>query len=463
MSALVIFPRIGKTPFHGDESDWISGGYYYTGLLSNGDFDWQKWACPECGPWGKINLQLGKWLIGIPLLADPATRAQPYMAHYNFDTTVEENRLAGSVPRPEILMRARGAPAFFGVLCCLLVFAIGFWAYNAWIGLIAASFLLGNSVFLMLASQAMTDVFYNFFLLSCCLALVALSKTADKKRAFLIVSACGILTALACSVKPTGILLGGAVFLLTVIHRYRLRKSEKREIVSMLAVFSFLALGTVYLLNPVFWPSWHEVRGKAILQELRSFSSEVVASRRMPLDHDAVTFAGKRYPQLRNLAHVLEFPMVFLRFDHSMQRQYAQGNWHGSRVLSVHRALFSLGPPLQPSTSDGRNVNATAVSWGGLTAVGILFLWGTRRLTIFESRDDSHLVPLLYLLVNYLLILAFLKLNWNRYYLPTIIAVDLIAAAGVYGVAKWGYRYLVIQLTPGLAKRPGRVSNAVQE
>jgi hypothetical protein len=78
---------------------------------------------------------------------------------------------------------------------------------------------------------------------------------------------------------------------------------------------------------------------------------------------------------------------------------------------------------------------------------------------IFGSRDESHFVPLLYLLVNYLLIVVFLKLNWNRYYLPTIIAVDLISAAGIYGIARCGYEHFVARLTPELAKPPGIISN----
>lgn len=461
VSALVIFPRIDKTPFDGDESDWISGGYYYMGLLRSGDFEWKKWDCPECGSWGKINLHLGEWLVATPLFLDPSTRARPYMAHYNFHETEEQNRRQGTVPSRDILTRARTAPAFFGVLCCLLTFAIGFWAYNAWVGIIGAGLLLANSLFLTVACEAMTDVFYNFFLLSTCLALVALSKTTDKKRCLLIVSLCGVLTGLACSVKITGILLGSAVFLLTLIFRYRARKAGKREVASMIVVFSFCSIGTVYALNPVFWPSWQAVRVNAIFQEIGSFSSEVV-SRRIPLGHDAVTLAGKRYPQLRNLANILEFPALFIRWDRSMQRQVYMANWHGNRVLSLHRMLVSLGPPLQSADSDGVAVNAVAIFYAILAGVGIFFLL-RRREVLFGNADDSYFVPPFYLLVNYLLILTFLKLNWNRYYLPTIIAVDLIVAAGLYGAAKLGYEYLITRQAPGVANRTVLVSNTTHK
>jgi hypothetical protein len=461
VSAVTIFPRVGRTPFHGDESDWISGGYYYTNLLRSGNFEWQKWACPECGPFGKINLQLGKWLIGIPLVLDPATRVRPYFAHYNFDETVEQNRRAGSVPTPDILFRARTAPAFFGVLCCSLVFAIGFWVYNAWVGLIAATLLLTNSLFLILTSQAMTDAFYNAFLLTVCLALVAFCKTTGKKRALLIVSLCGVLAGLACSVKITGILLGAGLFLLTALHRYRMRRSEKREIALMLAIFSLCSLATVYALDPVFWPSWQAVRVSAVFEEAGSFTGEVLTSRRLPLNHDDLAIADKRYAQLRNLANTLEFPALFLRWNRSMQRQLGRANWHGNRTLSVHRSLFSLAPPLQPSDSDGDTLNVAGVLYVVFAGVGIFFVTGKRRLAISESRDDSHIIPVVYLLVNYLLILIFLKLNWNRYYLPTTVALDLIVAAGIYGSARHGYKYLLPRLAPVFVGRKA-ISNAHQ-
>jgi hypothetical protein len=70
ISASVLFPQIQSTKFHGDESGWIFSAYYYTDLLIRRDFDLQKWECESCGPWGALNMHVGKWLIGIPLLTD---------------------------------------------------------------------------------------------------------------------------------------------------------------------------------------------------------------------------------------------------------------------------------------------------------------------------------------------------------------------------------------------------------
>ncbi|MGA8599738.1 MAG: hypothetical protein WB676_33860 [Bryobacteraceae bacterium] len=77
VSALVIFRKINRSPFCGDESGWIAAGYYYTDLLGKGDFEWKKWVRGACGGFGRMNLQLCKVLIGIPLQLDPVTRAEP--------------------------------------------------------------------------------------------------------------------------------------------------------------------------------------------------------------------------------------------------------------------------------------------------------------------------------------------------------------------------------------------------
>ena len=51
-------------------------------------------------------------------------------------------------------------------------------------------------------------------------------------------------------------------------------------------------------------------------------------------------------------------------------------------------------------------------------------------------------IPLFYFAVNYFFILLLLKLNWNRYFLPSIMASALIIAGGVYESIIFIYHYL---------------------
>ena len=434
-SALVIFPRIAKTQFSPDEPGWISSGYYYTTLAEKRDFDWDKWFCRECGGFGRLNLHVGEYLFGIPLKIEKDSGSQAFFGFYDIDHSYEENFRAGLVPPPAILSQARSVAAFFGVLCCLLVFAVGFWAYNPWVGLVASGLLLTNSVFLKIAAQAMTDTFYNFFLLSVCLALVITAKARNKKAILLLVCLTGVLTALACSVKITGILLGTGFFLgATGWRSWRSwrAKAGKKEMALTLAAFFVCCLSTVYLLNPFFWPSWNQMSGSEVVREWKSFSHDVTTQKIIPWHRGDLEKAAFDYPQLRNLSHPLEFPLLFGRWNHEMRRHLDRGmaNWNGNRLVRLHETLFQLSVPLAMALDNSLVVNGIAFLLVALTVAGVYFLALSRR------SNGTHVVLLVALCVNYLLIVLFMKINWDRYYLPTMISVELVAAVGLYEIAR---------------------------
>ena len=53
---------------------------------------------------------------------------------------------------------------------------------------------------------------------------------------------------------------------------------------------------------------------------------------------------------------------------------------------------------------------------------------------------SSWSIPLLYFLVDYLFIVLAMRLNWDRYYLPTIIAGKIIVAYGMVEVGRHVYK-----------------------
>jgi Dolichyl-phosphate-mannose-protein mannosyltransferase len=439
VSSLVIFPRITKTEFSADEPGWISSGIYYTTLAQKRDFDWDKWFCHECQGFGRLNLHVGQFLFGIPLKIENDSATPAFFGFYDVDHSYEENFRAGLVPPPAILRRARSVAAFFGVLCCLLIFAIGFWAYNPWVGLVASGLLLTNSVFLKVSTQAMTDAFYNFFLLGVCLTLVIIAKTRHKKAILLLVCLTGVLTALACSVKITGLLLGTGFFLGVTGWRLWRTKTGKKEIALTLAAFFVCCLGTVYLLDPFFWPSWNQMNGSEVVREWKSFSHDVSTKKIIPWHRQDLGKAAFDYPQLRNLSHPVEFPLLFGRWNHELRRHLDAGlaNWNGNRLVRLHETLFQLSVPLAPTSDSslapngvGLVVNGVAILLAVLTVTGVYFL------AISARSNGAHVVLMVALCVNYLLIVLFMGLNWDRYYLPTMISVGLVAAVGVFEVAR---------------------------
>ncbi len=426
LGGVILSLRLEHTKFIGDESGWISSGYYYTDLLLNRDFEMRNWNCPECGSWGSLNMHLGKWLIGIPLILDPQLQGRSFTKYYEFKSTLEENLEEGRIPPRDILLRARSASVVFGILCCLLVFVIGYSVYNVWIAWIAVFLLLSNELFIRSATRAMTDIYYNFFLLCLCLTVILLLKIREKKRALFVASLCGILAGLACSVKVTGIVVGGTLFLAVVIYMCHARKLRKTEIFQLLAAFSFFALVLVYALNPYFWPSWKETRGKAMIQELRLVSQDVKATKFN--FNDSI----ERYPQLYS---VFKFPMMFSRWSNKMdsQRSIRHATWSSgrNRFLSIHKRVFIsyASFPLE-------------LIFLGIGILVHLPYIRRRYAALPNPQDELWHIPLLYFLINYIFILLFLKLNWERYYLPTVIADRFIVAIGVWVVVIQIYRSL---------------------
>jgi Dolichyl-phosphate-mannose-protein mannosyltransferase len=421
-SALILFSEIPSTTFHPDECGWISSAYYYTDLAFAGDFDRAKWDKDELGTFGSLNMHVGEWLIGIPLKADPETRSQTFFALYHYGVPFQKNIDERRIPSQRILRRARSASAFFGVLCCFLVFAIGYSAFDAWIGLIAVALLLASALFRTSATQAMTDVFYNFFLLCGCLVLVLFSKAQDRKFTFVFPVICGVLAGLACSVKITGLVVAGGVFLLALMLNDDFRALSRRwkEISLTMGLFSFIALLTVYALNPFFWPSWRDIHARGVLHEMRLMWKGGLAA--------GITHSHGRYPELKLLSQPLEFPRLFFRWAHQMQLQQPVSEWRHNHLLDIHMSLFS----------PRYNLPGEFIFIG----IGLVALFRPKHFAFLPAYGRARTVPPLYLFVNYLFILLFIKLNWSRYYLPTMIAGHLIAAVGVYAVVMYSYHSL---------------------
>jgi flagellar biogenesis protein FliO len=416
-----IFPRIDETPFHGDESGWISSAYHYTDLLLTLDPTSSKWECQECSTWGSLNLHLGQWLIGLPLVMDPGIRGRRFSQYYDFDLPSENNVAQGRIPPRDILLRGRRAVAVVGVLCCLIVFSIGYLAYGLPVGVLAASLVLTNQLFITYATRAVTDVHYSFFLLCLCLAmmLLARSKSAPSTRGAIQVGAiAGVLVGLATSVKVAAIVVGGLMF---VAATYAFEGRRAR----LLAVVTFCAsaLIVIYGLNPFFWIDSKDLRPQPLIQELRLLALDVRTS--------SLQIDSARFPQLATLGR---FPSTFVRWDRLMNKQLEaqpEWGWQGNRLGILHEALLS-------------RYSSVPAGWLFL-GIGVCLASSYARRRAQSSLDPPAVLtalPLLYLLANYGFILAFMKLNFERYYLPTVIASQLFVAIGLHAVVAYLLRCL---------------------
>jgi 4-amino-4-deoxy-L-arabinose transferase-like glycosyltransferase len=281
-------------------------------------------------------------------------------------------------------------------------------------------------------------------LLSICLSLVVTARVHSKKAILLLACLTGVLTALACSVKITGLLLGTGFFLGLIGWRFWRVRTSKKELALIVAAFFVCCFGTIYILNPFFWPSWNQMNGSAVVREAKSFSHDVSTKKIVLWHRHDLEQASFDYPQLRNLSHPIEFPLLFGRWNHELRRHLDAGlaNWNGNRLVRLHETLFQLSVPLAKASDDSLAVYGTGFVVSGVAfLIAALTVAGVYFLVLSAKSNGTHVVLLVALCVNYLLIAKFMGLNWDRYYLPTMISVALVAGVGFYEIARRAIRF----------------------
>jgi hypothetical protein len=382
-SLVILAAQINRTPFHGDEGSWISAGVYYTSLIERRDFALDSWTCDACGPWGSLNQQLGKILVGAPAKLAADASGKPYtLRFYHFENSYEQNVAEDRVPPAEMLTASRLASAAFGALCCVALFLLVRRELGPTAAVIATALLLANPLFRDLATRAMTDVPYLAFLL---VGFVVGGRAAEARGRLATSAACGLLGGLACSIKVTGILIAGGYFGALLLLG---AGQDWRTAALRLSVFLACALAVVYALNPVFWHA------------------------------------------------PLEFPALFGRWREYMahQRAIGFGDWTGPRLLVIPARLAFLASP-------------------------VAFAWPLAVAGVALACSRSVRSPLLVALaINAALVFGFLDLNWERYYLPTVVLLQPFAALALVTAAKALAR--LVRAVP--SSQPARRSRAAE-
>lgn len=424
----VLRNNLRTAPFHGDESNWIASAYYYTDLLLERDFTWEKWDCPACGAWGSLNLHLGKLLIGLPLKVYSETQlnGQEFTQYYSFSQPLKVNQANGRVPPGEMWLFARRMSIVYGTLTCAAAFVIGFLVADLLAGWIVVGLMLINPIFIASATRAMTDAHYNFFLLFFLLAATWFLTRPQAARWASI--ACGLCAGLVCSVKVTGLAITSLVFLLLVVYALLLRTVRLRKGVAYVILFTVAAAGVIYLLNPYFWPSFSGIKGDTVLAELRSLSANLDQAG-LP----SVEALRADFPQLAQVTRPLGFLRLFPRWNETLNIMLQAGLWKtDNRLLELHGSLARF---------------MSSIPWLWLLVPAGLVYCAARVWRAFKNRHTSMLaIPGVYFLVNYLLIVVALKENWDRFYLPTVVAgcllIAIVISAGLGHGIRLGRRLL---------------------
>jgi hypothetical protein len=204
-------------------------------------------------------------------------------------------------------------------------------------------------------------------------------------------------------VKPSGFLLGFPLFLAVCAYRLSVggayKKPENgRVLMSAFLTFVMSSMSIIYALNPTFWPSG-------------------------PSD----------------IWRLVGFPQMLLTWDRQLAFQaavFGGGGWSGNRFIALHRSIF---------------VEYSNAGLDLLFFVGLL--WCVRRCVLSTRRGiaDVSFVPVAYFLCNYALLICFLRLNWDRFYLPVELSMRIIAAIGIAGLAAISLQWAAAVRSAGAA------------
>ncbi len=382
----VFYGPVRHEPFMGDETDWISSGNYYTALVLAGDFRHEKWVANELGIVGNFNQNLGKVLLGLGVRLH--WQQQPgdaeYLALYDWGRSYEANRALGQVPPPGLLLRARESEIAFVAGCAGLLFLVGTLIGGELCGVLAAAAMLGSTAVHKLLALAVTDSYYNFFILTGLLASVGLIR-ATRTRSFVGYSMLvGLAAGLACSVKITGLPLVALFYGLLLPPIWVARGFSLRTTVYGPLAALITAIITVYVLNPFFWP----------------FES----------------------PRL-----LLEFPNLYVRTQQAFESVPAKALGWGTppeRLRLIHERLFLSG---------FRSVRAEPAAF----AIGFIVCgWGLVQ--GFRKREvNLPGLAFVYFVAQYAFVVTLVQFNFARYFLPVIFSMKLVAAIGVAVPVYW--------------------------
>jgi len=211
-------------------------------------------------------------------------------------------------------------------------------------------------------------------------------KWSDERNMVRLLALAGLIVGLTASVKPSGFVLGFPLFLTVTAYRLGIGGGYKlpehgRVFFSAVLTFVMSSVAVIYALNPTFWPSG-----------------------------------------LSDIWRLLGFPEMLLAWDRYMAYQdvtLGLGQWSGNHFVDMHRSILV------------RHSNSAVDI---LFFVGLLFC--ARRCFVSMRRGiaDVSFALVVFFLCNYALLVGFLRLNWDRYYLPLEISMRVIAAIGIVGL-----------------------------
>ncbi|MFL5758352.1 MAG: phospholipid carrier-dependent glycosyltransferase [Thermomicrobiales bacterium] len=396
--------ELHTTRFHPDESRWINRAHYINDLTDPTGDAWADRYLTRGQP------PMGSYMIGLGLLLQgrDVTTNGPWNFQYGDEYNVNWNSITGNMPSRADLEAARRFNAVLGALTCVFIFLIVTRLTN-WVGGLAGGFFMAiNPLQITLSSQALADASLVFIIGLTALAAMALAERPSWPRAFLL----GVLLGFGASAKLSPLLLAvglGGIGLLLLFNRWI------RQLPYLGKAWALVARGDDAVIHRLAW---------------------------MLLALPAITYT----------TFVLSYPYLWpdpvartkYLFDF---RQYEMANqarlWNDRAVDSRIDAMRRVWAAFENHyTSSGRVVNLTGriigAGWGQVGIDGIFELAGIILfigLALRHGIISRHFMALAVLGGQTALIIAGMRVDFNRYYLP--ILLFLAVSVGILAGEVW--------------------------
>jgi len=389
VSFLPMIVALDGMSFHGDESHWISEGIACVHLILQGKFSDPYWFT---GPdW--YQPPVAKYLIGFALLLFGVKEGE--WQYWGVP-------LKGEIPPNYVLAISRLPMAVMGALSCVLVFLLGKELKDRWTGIIASLFLAFNPLWLSCSRRAMSDTPSVFFsTLSIFLFWLGIKNIKSHTQSLIYFVIAGISVGLAIDSKYTSIMTFLLIILFTFLvmvpffSQHLLSSSSKMKFraVTAIGLVLFVGMGvlTTIVLNPYLY-----------LNPYQQFNNVVGFWSR-----------GSQYWGYRVQDTPNDKINAFIGTIHSVV-------WPGCQVLKA------IWPSYQWSWEYPGSY--TTVPMAASFVLGMTYLLNRIR------KKETSFIEIL-ILMWFLIYLVFISMVtwklWDRYFLPLIPSMTLIAAYGL--------------------------------
>jgi 4-amino-4-deoxy-L-arabinose transferase-like glycosyltransferase len=432
LSAYII-AGMALVPFHGDEATQIYMSHDYAYQFIQRDLSLVTYSDPPVSAQEQdlrlLNGTINKYLIGLAwhlggFTADDLNEQWDWGGDWNY------NQQNNHAPSGALLLVSRVPSALLLVAGLFAMFGLGWKLGGHPVAYLAALFYALHPVLLLNGRRAMMEGSFIAFSLLTVLAAVwwlapsplpPLPQGEGRRRyeSWLAAIVLGVAAGLALASKHTAVFTVAAVFgacLLWVLFELRRRKGREdvgtRYIVSavvQLVCVGVIALVIFYILNPAWW-------GDPLAR------SGQVLERRQELLTEQVTIFGGYNSMGDALAGF--WRQVFV----GQPQYYEVAGWES--YLGDQIARYEASP-------------WRGVTIGGSTAGGLilLVLVGFGIWALLRSKGIAASTRWLigvWTLVMFATTALLTPLEWQRYYLPVIPAIGLLAALGVW----WGVKRL---------------------